>query len=51
MVTNGYVFMVTNGQVRVIRYFSKALQGAQSTQGTTPAAAVDSFDGRFIVKN
>ena len=25
----GYVFMVTNGKVRVIRYFSKALQGAQ----------------------
>ena len=25
----GYVFMVTNGKVRMIRYFSKALQGAQ----------------------
>ena len=25
----GYVFMVTDGKVRVIRYFSKALQGAQ----------------------
>ena len=25
----GYVFMVTNGKVQVIRYFSKALQGAQ----------------------
>ena len=25
----GYVFMVTNGKMQVIRYFSKALQGAQ----------------------
>ena len=26
----GYMFMVTNGKVRVIRFFSKALVGAQS---------------------
>ena len=25
----GYVFMVTNGKVRVVRFFSKALTGAQ----------------------
>ena len=25
----GYMYMVTNGQVRVIRFFSKALVGAQ----------------------
>jgi len=26
---DGYVFMVTNVKVRVIRYFSRVLQGAQ----------------------